>query len=402
MRPDERFNYPMGVAAFAAFILVNLALWRFFFAPTHGVLKLFTPMYGLSIVAVLLFCIICLTDVFEVNNEGRRFGRGVLLSLVILAAFYLLYYGFFWNFLGRYGVTYFSPQSIIRAGGTGAEIWNARENASTAITYLATALIFVTLVWESGLRLFPWNETSRPVRGWSRFFAVSCLAGIVYLIFYHPHVTALFVPKQSFAGVEPWWEELAMTSSAFYHLGWMMMVVAVLALVATTLEGWPLSLLPAEGRPAFFRLGLTLGLSVGLGFVLFYVLEAAMTYFWDEPFLGGNYTDDPRFRHLHVAEIATFAMAAIYLWKTYFGNWPNNFSVPLNYAIRSGIVVLLAGAIYLFYYNDSIGPAYVDRVPGTGNIDDTALCWSLMTLVLLLAHDRLFGSWPQRKRDAHE
>ncbi len=398
MRSAERFNYPLGVAAFACFILVNLAIWRLFFAPTHGVMKLFTPMYGLSIVAFLLFCIICLTDVFELDNAQISLGRGALLSIASLVVFYVVYYGFFWNFLGRFGVAYLSPQSIIRAGGTGAEIWNARESASTAITYLATALIFVALVWDSGLHSYPWNGADREVRGWSRFFAISFFAVIIYTVCFHPHVTAMFVPKQSFAGVEPWWEDLAMTSSAFYHLGWMMMAVAVLVLCATSFEGWPFSLLPVEGRKAWARLGLTLVLSVGLGFLIFYLLEVTMTYYWDEPFLGGNYTDDPRFRHLSVAEVATFAIAAIYLWKLYFGNWPRRFPVLAKYAIRLAIILLLTGGFWFFYYSDSIGPSFVDRVPGIGNVDDTALCWGIMTVVILLGHDRLFAGWPLRKR----
>jgi hypothetical protein len=399
MRSDERFNYPLGVATFVGFILVNLAFWRFFFAPTHGVMKLFTPMYGLSIVAFLLFCIICLSDIFELNNTQISLGRGMLLSLASLALFYLVYYGFFWNFLGRFGVTYLSPQSIIRAGGTGAEIWNARENASTAITYLATALIFVTLVWDSGLRSWPWDGVTRPVRGWSRFFAVSFIAAILYTVFFHPHVTALFVPKQSFAGVEPWWEDLAMTSSAFFHIGWMMMAVAVLVLCRNSFEDRPFSLVPEGHGKAWARLALALGLAVGLGFVIFYLLEAVMTYYWDEPFLGGNYTDDPRFRHLDVAEIATFAIAASYLWKLYFGNWPRRFPILINYAARLAIVLLLTGGFWFFYYSDSLGPGFVDRVPGIGNIDDTALCWGIMTVVLLLVHDRLFAGWPLRRRD---
>ena len=37
-------------------------------------------------------------------------------------------------------------------------------------------------------------------------------ATIIYAIFFHPNVTALFVPKQIFAGVLPWWEETGQAS----------------------------------------------------------------------------------------------------------------------------------------------------------------------------------------------
>ncbi len=398
MQTEERFNYLLGIIFFAIFVLINFGLWRFFFAPTHGVMKLFTPMYGLSLVAVFLGCILCLTDIFKLGNDLGKPLRGLALTVGSLAIFYVAYYGFFWSFLGKFGVAYFSPHSLIAAGGTGAEIWNARENASMAVTYLAVAFIFVAIIWNSGLDNFPWEKTTPTVAGWSRFFAVTFFATIIYAVLYHPHVTALFVPKQTYAGVEPWWENVAMTSSSFYHLGWMMMSVAVLTLITETFGGWPLASLPSSGGKTFLRLLATLALSIGLGFIFFYLLEGVMTKFWDEPFLGGNYTDDPRFRHLHVAEIAVFAIASIYLWQTYFGNWPTRLPILAGHAVRFAIVLLLTGGFWLFYYNQSIGPKFVDRVPGIGNIDDTALCWSIMTVVILLVHRKFFDGWPMRRR----
>lgn len=402
MRTEGRFNYLLGIVFFVAFVLIDFGLWRLFFAPTHGVMKLFTPMYGLSLIAVLLGCMLCLVDVFNLANEQGKVLRGLALTVGSVIVFYLVYYGFFWNLLGKYGVAYFSPQSIINAGGTGAEIWNARENSSTAITYLTASFIFVAMIWKSGLEKFPWNNATPAVAGWSRFFAVAFFATILYAVLYHPHVTALFFPKQTFAGVEPWWEGVAMTSSAFYHLGWMMMSVAVLTLIAETFDGWPLSSLPSVGGKAFLRLAVTLLLALGLGFLLFYLLEAVMTKFWGEPFLGGSYTDDPRFRHLHVAEIAIFAIAASYLWQACFGNWPARMPALTGHAVRLVMVLLLTGGFWLFYYSESIGPKFVDRVPGMGSVDDTAMCWGLMTVAILLAHRKFFGSWPLRRSGKEE
>lgn len=397
MQVEGRFNYLLGAVSFVCFVLIDFGLWRFFFAPSNGVMKLFTPMYGLSLMTVLLGCMICLTDVFNFANEQGKVLRGLALMVGSGIVFYLVYYGFFWNLLGKYGVAYFSPQSIINAGGTGAEIWNARENSSIAITYLTAAFIFVATIWKSGLENFPWNNATPTVAGWSRFFAVAFFATILYAVLYHPHVTALFFPKQTFAGVEPWWESVAMTSSAFYHLGWMMMSVAVLTLIAETLSGWPLRSLPAVGGGAFLRLAMTLLLALGLGFLLFYMLEAVMTMFWGEPFMGGSYTDDPRFRHLHVAEIAIFAIAASYLWQTFFGNWPNRLPTLAGNVVRLVIVLLLTAGFWLFYYGGSIGPKFVDRVPGLGSVDDTAMCWGLMTVAILLVQRKFFGNWPIRR-----
>ena len=56
-------NYLLGLIAFVVMIVINFALWRLFFAPTNGVFKLFTPLYGLSLAALFLYAVILLSDV---------------------------------------------------------------------------------------------------------------------------------------------------------------------------------------------------------------------------------------------------------------------------------------------------------------------------------------------------
>jgi len=53
--------------------------------------------------------------------------------------------------------------------------------------------------------------------------------------------------------------------------------------------------------------------------------------------------------------------------------------------------------IYFFYYSETLGPKFVDRVPGIGNIDDTSLCWTIMSMALILAYDKFFNAYPIRK-----
>ena len=43
-----------------------------------------------------------------------------------------------------------------------------------------------------------------------------------------------------------------------------------------------------------------------------------MNYFWDEAFVGGQYTDGPDFRYIHAGEISGFLMLAAFIWKNYF------------------------------------------------------------------------------------
>ena len=49
-----------------------------------------------------------------------------------------------------------------------------------------------------------------------------------------------------------------------------------------------------------------------------------MNYFWDEPFMGGQYTDGPDFRFIHAGEICGFFVLAAFILKHYFNNFPTS------------------------------------------------------------------------------
>ncbi len=397
MTTTSKNIYLSGLIAFIVMIVINFALWRLFFAPTNGVFKLFTPMYGLSLVGLAFYTVMLMSDVFGYDNDSGNMGTALILLISSIVIFYLIYYLFFWNFLGKFGIAYFSPQAQVAAGGTGMEMWNARENSSLAILYIVTALIWVSAIWNAGFGNAPWDDLSQRVIGTSKFFAIAFLSIIVYSLLFHPNVTALFVPKQIYAGVLPWWEGPAMTSSSFYHLGWMFGGLFLIMFLHDCAEGFPFNLISTKKSGSIWGLLVALIITVAGGFLFLYIAEAIMTYFWYEPFTGGNYTDDPRFRHLHVAEIAAFFMLAMVIVKVFFNNIIQGSSKLLNTIVRFIIIPCAGMLIYWFYYCEILGPKFVDRVPGVGSIEDTSLCWTIMSITLIMIYDKFFNAFPLRK-----
>ena len=188
------FNYVFGVINLVAVFCIVWLLWYIFMNP-NTIMKLYTPMYGFSLVVGFLAAIVLLNNVAGAypfpETATETMGpatRGLLMTGSAFLLMLFLVYIFFWGFIGKFGIAYFSPQSIIASGGMGAEIFNARENASTAIVYYFTAFLWIAIFWSTGFGKWPWQNTSRGVIAWSRLFAVIFFSGIIYTVLFHPHI----------------------------------------------------------------------------------------------------------------------------------------------------------------------------------------------------------------------
>lgn len=379
------------------FALVNL-LWYVFLHP-NGVLALYTPMYGFSLVAVEVAAIVLIARVGGLYPFHRQTGgaavRGLLLTLLSLATMLIVVYGVFWGFIGRFGITYFSPYSIIAAGGVGAEMFNARENASTAIVYMATALIWVSLWWSAGFGRWPFAGLSAGALAWSRFASVSLFAILVYVLFFHPHVTHLFYPAQVLAGVDPWWAGFAETSSAYYWLGLLLCGTMWIVISDLLWAGRPWRCLARKPEGSFLAgASLLIGTTI-LGTATFVVLLRVMEIYWDEPIPGGQYTDAPYFRYLHAGEIAGFVILAAAAVATYFRGLFAGSSLWPRLALRT-LLALLGGAMFYGFYYSPASTWLLGKVPGFGQPEDTPLVWTLLFLAVVLIQAELFGGWPLR------
>ncbi|MFY9941795.1 MAG: hypothetical protein WAK57_06440 [Desulfobacterales bacterium] len=395
------FNYFFGLLNFVAVFCVVWLLWYVFMNP-NAVMRLYTPMYGFSLAVAFLAAIVLIHHIAEDYPFGEPAAgdsmllRGILLTVIALGLMFFLVFGVFWGFLGRFGIAYFSPDSIIVTGGVGAEFFVARENACTAIVYFLTGFLWMSLFWSTGFGKWPWGEAGRGVRAWSKFFAVGFLTVIIYSVLFHPHVCYLFYPAQTKAGVEPWWAAWTETGSAFVCLGLVLCTLFWIVASDALWEGYPWKLLERNGEGTFLKGLLTFVVTVALGFVLMYVLLQVMTSFWDAPFMGGQYTDGPDFRFIHAGEIAGFLVLATFMLKTYFNNFPNVGGIWARCIARTVIAAAGAGALYGFYYSP-LATFFLAKVPGVAQPGDTPLVWTIIFLSVIMIQADFMKGWPLRK-----
>jgi len=398
-----RFNYLFGLINFIVVFGIVWLLWYVFMNP-NTVMKLYTPMYGFALLVVLLSSIVLLTNVAgyfpfsEAQTDQNRIGRGIMLTVVAVLLMLFIHYVVFWLFIGKLGIAYFSPSSIIASGGTGAEPYVARENSSTAIVYFFTAFLWIALFWNVGFGRWPWLDTDRGTLAWSRLFAVVFFSSIIYIVLFHPHVCYLFYPAQSKAGVQPWWEGICETGSAFFGLG--LALCSIFWIVASDLlwEGNPWKLMNRNGEGSFVKGVVTFAATLAMGAILMWVMLRFFTFFWDEPFVGGQYTDGTDFRLIHAGEVSGFFILSAFILKTYFNNFPNLENIWARGILRTAIA-MAGGLLFYWFYYSPLATVVLAKVPGVAQPGDTPLVWAMLFLCVVMIQSSFFGGWPLKRSE---
>ena len=399
---DLKFNYLFGLINLVVVFVIVWFLWYVFMNP-DAVMKLYTPMYGFALMAVFVSGIILMANVVDcstlyvriVKNDNPIL-KGIILTIVAFLLMLVLNYIVFWGFLGKLGIAYFSPGSIVASGGIGAEPWAARENASTAILYFAQAWLWIALFWGVGFGRWPWQLNSYGVQVWSRIFTILFFVNIIYVILFHPHICYLFYPAQDKAGVEAWWA-FSGTGSAFFGLGLALCSLFWILTSDLLWEGYPWKMMEKDGEGTFLKGVVTFFATLALGIITIYILTRIMNIFWDEAFVGGQYTDGPDFRYIHTGEICGFFILAMFILKYYFNNFPNLPNIWLRSIIRTGITVVGGLLIYLFYYSPAT-TFFLAKVPGVAQPDDKPLVWTFLFLSIILIQSEFFNGWPLKRK----
>jgi len=399
---DKGYNYLFGLLNFIVVFGIVWLLWYIFMNP-NAIMKLYTPMYGFALVVTLVTAILMIADIADFypfparDTAQSRVGRGIYLTVTAVVLMLAILYVVFWGFIGKFGIAYFSPQSIIAGGGIGAEFFVARENACTAIVYYLTAFIWMTLFWRTGFGKWPWQGADRGAAAWSRFFAVFFFSTIIYSILFHPHICYLFYPAQTKAGVAPWWDEFAGTGSAFFSLGLVICILFWLTAFEFLWEGQPFKQMGREGEKNFWKGIIVFIVSVVLGILLVYILTRIMNRIWNEPFVGGQYTDGPDFRFIHTGEIAGFFILAAFILKNYFNNFPNVGGIWVRSVVRTVIAIAGGMLFYAFYYSP-LATLVLSKVPGFAQPGETSLVWTFLFLSVIIIQMDFFEGWPLTRR----
>ncbi|MEJ2727411.1 MAG: hypothetical protein P8185_02680 [Deltaproteobacteria bacterium] len=400
---EERFNYWFGLINFVVVFGIVWFLWYIFMNP-NTVLKLYTPMYGFALLVVMLSSIVLIVDIagyypFAQPSDGsNRVGRGVLLTIVVFLLMLFIHYVIFWYFIGKLGVAYFSPQSIVASGGTGAEPFVARENASTAIVYFFTSFLWIALFWNLGFGRWPWQNVSRGTLAWSRLLSIMFFVSLIYIILFHPHVCYLFYPAQSKAGVSPWWEGFCETGSAFVGLGLVLCSLFWIVASDKLWEGKPWALMNKNGDGNFIKGIVTFAATLIMGLIMMWILLKIFTTIWDEPFMGGQYTDGPDFRFIHAGEVAGFFILAAFILNNYFANFPKAGNIWARAIIRT-VIAIAGGVLFYAFYYSPLATFFLAKVPGFAQPGDTPLVWILLFLSIIMIQSELFAGWPLRKQE---
>lgn len=400
---EKKFNYLFGVINFVVVFGIVLFLWYIFMHP-KGPMQLYSPMYGFSLIVCFLTAIVLMIDVAGyypfAENPSEKFGvvpRGITLTVVSFILMLFLFYIVFWGFIGKFGVAYFSVKSIMASGGMGSDLYIARESVCMALVYFFTSFLWVALSWNVGFGRWPWQKAGRGVLAWSRFFAIMFFTIIVYAVMFHPHVCYLFYPPQNKAGVLAWWASFTGTGSAYFGLGLLIASLGWIIISNLLWEGYPWKLLEKDGEGTFLKGIVTFIATLALGIITLLIVYQIMNWFWDTPFEGGQYTDAPYFRFLHVAEVSGFIILAAFILKTSFNNFPNMSGLWPRAIIRTVIAMVGGIIIHLFYYSAAT-VSLLGKVPGFGQPEDTPLVWTILYLSVIMIQDGFFNGWPLRKR----
>jgi len=387
--------FSSGIVNVVVMLAVFMVLWRIFMDP-RGIFRMYTPLYGYAYVQWLLVSVLVTQLVLRywpLQDAAFLAGRHPLVkgtAFFAISVLLMLFMvdGVFKNFIGNLSIPYFSEETLLRLK---QNAFNAREYSHQAITMFGGLTALIIPIWVLHLNNWPAGELPRSGGYITSFMMILFCATIGYFALYHPHLGILFYPWQTYAAAVPWWEKFARTLHSNFNLGLMMSWTAALWIIQVTYEGYPFKLIEKQPQRALAGIFGTLL----FGIILFGGFHLLQEVAWGEPVRGGKLIGAVDWRYLHSGETSLFMLLISLIWGFYFKNWPRQYSLEMNFLIRTIIVGAGTFLFYTFYYKFNAG--ILGQQQGYSNPLQFPLAATSLIVALLLAHSWFFDMWPGEK-----
>lgn len=375
-------------------VVTTIALWWIFFS-NGGIFKLYTPLFGFSLVIWMLLIIMWQTEFFDYWPFSNRFIaeshpllKGGVLTGTTLLLYLILIIGILFFIIGQYGVTYFNWHSLTKYGKLGQDVMSTRETTSWSFICLSVPFLWLTTVSIVGVGKGLWPTDPQPGHGLANWLLMAMLSIPLFLIFFHPHIGSMFYPAQVYTAVPPWWEKIAQTNSAEYGLGILFCTVIVIFITIQLWEGRPWNLV--EKQP--WRLLFILFGGLVLGFIFFKIQLYIMDYCWDEAYLGGQNDANFGWRYSHTVTMGNFILVPAIVLKTYFGQGFSKMRLWIKGLLTTGIAIV-AGLIFAWCYY-AWAPTLLGVCSGVSHPSENPSAFLVLIIVLLNIHDYFMDGWP--------
>jgi len=390
-------RWPVGISGLINLVVLVaavLAIWWIFFA-NGGVFKLYTPLLGFSLVIWTLLILLWQGELFDFWPFSRSFlqngnplVKGALLTALMIAIYLVLVIGVVFLVVGKLGVTYFNWNSLIAYGEFGQDATSTRETASWAMLSLSVPffLFSVWFMFGIGKDLFP--ELKQPKRGIAMWSVIAVFSVLVYTIFFHPHIGSMFYPKQIYAAVPPWWEEMAQTNSAEFSLGILFVTVVGIFCAFHLWDGWPYTAVQKQPwRFLFFVV-----VSLAIGYAIFRIQLLLFDYFWDEAYVGGQNEANFGWRYSHTVTMANFVLVVALIQNSFFGQLFCRLKGPVRGIIKT-VIALTLGMLFAWAYY-TWGPMVLGVCEGISHPSENAAAFLIMVINVIMVQDSFMDGWP--------
>jgi AAT family amino acid transporter len=390
----KRWAGPIPAIVVLFFTLAIFYVTWWIFQDPRGMMRMYTPYVGYMYTRWWLIVLIWMVYIFNYWPFKRKWletthplVKGTVLTAISVAILYVLIKGFFEGLLGNYGLAYFNPGQLTKLPGI-TEFF-AIEYAALACLMFAALASWLSPAWIVACEEAPWQDLKQPSKGVSILIVTFFLSTLIYFMTMHSHMGILYYPWQYFTSIAPpYWEKFANTVSGNFHVSWIMCCTVSVWLVETIWERYPFNLIKRDGLRrvvAFFGI-------IVIAFAMHFFLYFAQELTWGEAIRGTRRDAAPDWRWLHVGEMAVFFLVPALFITFYCDNWPKKYSMPVNVLIRTGITIVAAVALYVFYYKTS--HLFLGTQKGFSHPQQFPMIPTIWLINIWLAHHWFMDNWP--------